>query len=82
MFREFYPKDKECITLLECVWETDKYVLLETLQNHERSNPLEDDTTRGSLVQYKTSVSSLGGKNLHRIFIMESLVIAACVPST
>lgn len=72
MFREFYPKDKECITFLECVWKTDKYVLLETLQNHESSKPVEenvsgDATTRGSVVQYQTSVSSLGGKNLHKI---------------
>uniref|UniRef100_A0A1J3I803 Nucleolus and neural progenitor protein-like N-terminal domain-containing protein n=1 Tax=Noccaea caerulescens TaxID=107243 RepID=A0A1J3I803_NOCCA len=65
VFREFYPKDKECITFLECVWKTDKYVLLETLQNHESSKPVEenvsgDATTRGSVVQYQTSVSSLG----------------------
>ncbi|CAA7048436.1 unnamed protein product [Microthlaspi erraticum] len=65
VFREFYPKEKECITLLECVWKTDKYVLLETLQNNESSKPIEDNVsedaaTRGSLVQYQTSVSSLG----------------------
>ncbi|CAN7097611.1 uncharacterized protein LOC103871314 isoform X1 [Brassica rapa] len=65
VFREFYPKDEECFTLLDCVWKTDKYVLLETLQNCESSKPLEenvsqDATTRDSLVQYQTSVSSLG----------------------
>ncbi|KAL1207099.1 hypothetical protein V5N11_004305 [Cardamine amara subsp. amara] len=65
VFREFYPKDEECITLLDCVWKTDKYVLLEKLQNCESSKPmeesiLEDATTRDSLVQYQTSVSSLG----------------------
>lgn len=72
MFREFYPKEEECITMLDCVWKTDKYVLLETLQNHESSKPIEenvseDATTRDSLVQYKTSVSSLGGKKINRI---------------
>ncbi|KAG7600139.1 hypothetical protein ISN44_As06g042670 [Arabidopsis suecica] len=65
VFREFYPKEEECITLLDCVWKTDKYVLLETLQNCENSKPMEenvseDATTRDSLVQYQTSVSSLG----------------------
>lgn len=72
MFREFYPKDEECIILLDCVWKTDKYVLLETLQNREGSKPVEeniseDATTRDSLVQYQTFVSFLGGKNLYRI---------------
>ncbi|EFH42657.1 hypothetical protein ARALYDRAFT_919323 [Arabidopsis lyrata subsp. lyrata] len=62
---EFYPKEEECITLLDCVWKTDKYVLLETLQNCENSKPMEeifseDATIRDSLVQYQTSVSSLG----------------------
>ncbi|ESQ30384.1 hypothetical protein EUTSA_v10011488mg [Eutrema salsugineum] len=65
VFREFYPKDEGCITLLDCVWKTDKYVLLETLQNRESSKPIEDNvsedvTTKDSLVQYQTSVSSLG----------------------
>lgn len=65
VFREFYPKDEECFTLLDCVWKTDKYVLLETLQNCESSKPIEENvsedvTTRDSLVQYQTSVSSLG----------------------
>ncbi|KAF3502524.1 hypothetical protein F2Q69_00042398 [Brassica cretica] len=33
VFREFYPEDEECTTtFLYCVWKTDKYVLLETLQ--------------------------------------------------
>lgn len=77
MFREFYPKDEECFTLLDCVWKTDKYVLIETLQNCESSKPLEENvsedvTTKDSLVQYRTSVSSLGGKNLH---ITTSLVV-------
>lgn len=74
VFREFYPKDEECFTLLDCVWKTDKYVLLETLQNLESSKPVEetvseDVNTRDSLVQYQTSVSSLGGKNLRIITI-------------
>ncbi|KAF8097331.1 hypothetical protein N665_0291s0039 [Sinapis alba] len=65
VFREFYPKDEECFTLLNCVWKTDKYVLLETLQNRESSKPIEENvsedvTTRASMVQYQTSVSSLG----------------------
>ncbi|XP_019094574.1 PREDICTED: uncharacterized protein LOC104758389 [Camelina sativa] len=67
VFREYYPKEEECmsITMLNCVWKTDKYVLLETLQKHESSKPMEenvseDATTRDSLVQYQTSVSPLG----------------------
>ncbi|CAH2036367.1 unnamed protein product [Thlaspi arvense] len=65
VFREFYPKDEDCITLLDCVWKTDKYVLLETLQNLVTSKPIEENvteeaTTRDCLVQYQTSVSSLG----------------------
>ncbi|CAE5959878.1 unnamed protein product [Arabidopsis arenosa] len=65
VFREFYPKEEEYFTLLDCVWKTDKYVLLETLQNCENSKPMEENvsedvTTRDSLVQYQTSVSSLG----------------------
>ncbi|WZZ59955.1 hypothetical protein YC2023_060062 [Brassica napus] len=34
VFREFYPEDEECTTtFLDCVWKTDKYVLLETFAN-------------------------------------------------
>ena len=83
VFREFYPKEEECVTLLDCVWKTDKYVLLETLQNSENSKPMEknvseDVTTRDSLVQYQTSVSSLAGKNRHRL----TLWLLVLVPSS
>ncbi|XP_018485572.1 uncharacterized protein LOC108856302 isoform X1 [Raphanus sativus] len=70
VFREFYPKDEECTIILDCVWKTDKYVVFETIQNRESSKPIDDKvsedatTTRDSLVQYQTSVSPLGGKNL------------------
>lgn len=55
---------------MDCVWKTDKYVVFETIQNRESSKPIDDKvsedatTTRDSLVQYQTSVSPLGGKNL------------------
>ncbi|KAL0722858.1 hypothetical protein Bca4012_037457 [Brassica carinata] len=65
VFREFYPKDKECTPFLDCIWKNDKYVLFETFQNRESSKTidekvLEDATTRDSLVQYQTSVNLLG----------------------
>ncbi|CAN8288338.1 unnamed protein product [Cochlearia groenlandica] len=65
VFREFYPNDEESFTLLDCVWKTDKYVLVEKLQNRENSkateeNVTENNTSRDSLVLYQTSVSSLG----------------------
>ncbi|KAL0899485.1 hypothetical protein Bca101_083446 [Brassica carinata] len=82
---EFYPKDKECFTLLDCVWKTDKYVLLETLQNLGSSKPIEETvsevvTTRDSLVQYQTSVSSLGVPRCRQNHLSSSY-LSAVMPS-
>ncbi|KAG2306448.1 hypothetical protein Bca52824_026196 [Brassica carinata] len=81
----FYPKDKECFTLLDCVWKTDKYVLLETLQNLGSSKPIEETvsevvTTRDSLVQYQTSVSSLGVPRCRQNHLSSSY-LSAVMPS-
>ncbi|VVB00769.1 unnamed protein product [Arabis nemorensis] len=65
VFREFYPKDEKCITVLDCVWKTDKYVLSEKLQNRESSESAEENvskdvTTKDYSVQYQTFASLFG----------------------
>ncbi|XP_010519275.1 PREDICTED: uncharacterized protein LOC104798777 isoform X2 [Tarenaya hassleriana] len=65
VFREFYPKDEDYITL-DCVWKTDKFVLLETLQKREDititkdQDVAEDPSSRDLSIQYHTLFSFLG----------------------
>ncbi|XVF77557.1 hypothetical protein PTKIN_Ptkin14bG0054500 [Pterospermum kingtungense] len=65
VYREFYPKKEDYVTL-DCVWDTDKFVLVERMNKCE-INFQEGDTggevpVGDNVVQYQTIGSFLGGK--------------------
>ncbi|KAL7592183.1 hypothetical protein Lser_V15G35319 [Lactuca serriola] len=39
VFREYYPKTEQEVVFLECVWETDKFVLVERKSELDNKNP-------------------------------------------
>ncbi|WCJ37195.1 hypothetical protein M5689_018347 [Euphorbia peplus] len=57
VFRDFYPTNKYFVTL-ECTWETDKFLLVES--THERIGDVGDDSVKTLAVQYKSVESFLG----------------------
>lgn len=65
VFREYYPKNEEAI-YLECVWETDRFILLERKTEPESKNPetIKDDIIcqSSSTVEYQSIEVILGGK--------------------
>ncbi|KAG2706177.1 hypothetical protein I3760_05G092400 [Carya illinoinensis] len=67
VFREFYPTNEEVVTL-ECVWKSDKFVLLERMCKSNTGSPDEDLTEDASLgasaVKYQSVESFLGGDEL------------------
>uniref|UniRef100_A0A5B6Z3F1 Nucleolus and neural progenitor protein-like N-terminal domain-containing protein n=1 Tax=Davidia involucrata TaxID=16924 RepID=A0A5B6Z3F1_DAVIN len=67
VFREYYPTNEEAITL-ECVWETDKFVLFERINKNEIKNQdkdLGEDVSLGaSAIQYQSIEALLGGDEL------------------
>ena len=70
VYREFYPKKEDYVTL-ECVWNSDKFVLVERTNKCEIE--LQGDnggevSAGDNAVRYQTIESFLGGKNIHRIF--------------
>ena len=66
VFRDFYPVSDDFVTL-ECVWKSDKFILLE--RKHKRVNESQAVDSGGivfvqtSNVNYNCIVSFLGGKN-------------------
>lgn len=70
VYREFFPKKEDFVTL-ECVWNMDKFVLVERtnrceIEMQERGNDGEV-YAGGNAVQYETIESILGGKNVHQL---------------
>ncbi|KAE8667327.1 putative sgp1 monomeric G-protein [Hibiscus syriacus] len=63
IFREFYPKKEDYVTL-ECVWNTDKFILVERTNTCETEIQEEDNDGEvpvgGNEVLYKTIESVLG----------------------
>ncbi|MBA0850390.1 hypothetical protein Goshw_029020 [Gossypium schwendimanii] len=67
VYREFFPKKEDFVTL-ECVWNMDKFVLVERtnrceIEMQERGNDGEV-SAGGNAVQYETIESFLGDNNL------------------
>ncbi|KAK4420749.1 hypothetical protein Salat_2025400 [Sesamum alatum] len=64
VFREYYPKKEEATTLLECAWQTDKYVLVERMRESETDIEEKDDRGDFSLnppnIQYQSIEVLLG----------------------
>ncbi|KAA8526957.1 hypothetical protein F0562_008814 [Nyssa sinensis] len=67
VFREYYPTNEEAITL-ECVWETDKFVLFERTNKNEIKNQdkdLGEDVSLGaSAIKYQRIEVLLGGDEM------------------
>lgn len=66
VFREFYPTNEEVVTL-ECVWKSDKFVLLERMCKSNTGSPdgdlTEDASLGASTIKYQSVESFLGGKH-------------------
>lgn len=64
VFREYYPRREEATILLECAWQTDKYVLVERTNRSETDIQEKDD--RGDFswnppnIQYQSIEALLG----------------------
>ncbi|GLT72629.1 hypothetical protein SLA2020_445460 [Shorea laevis] len=67
VFREFYPTNEDFVTL-DCVWKSDKFVLLERMHKSEtgsQDRDLKEDASLGALaVKYRTIESFLGDDEL------------------
>ncbi|KAL8046403.1 hypothetical protein ABFX02_08G175600 [Erythranthe guttata] len=63
VFREYYPIKEEATTMLECIWQTDKYILVEKTYKSEINNQ-ENDRGDVSLsapkIQYENIEALLG----------------------
>ncbi|PIN17215.1 hypothetical protein CDL12_10128 [Handroanthus impetiginosus] len=61
VFREYYPRKEEAIIMLECIWETDKFVLLERTYKRESNNCEEAEVSLdASKIQYENIEALLG----------------------
>ncbi|KAG8365061.1 hypothetical protein BUALT_Bualt18G0063800 [Buddleja alternifolia] len=64
VFREYYPRKEEATTLLECIWQTDKYVLVERTNSSETNSQDKDDREdvplKTSKIQYENIEVLLG----------------------
>ncbi|PIN24193.1 hypothetical protein CDL12_03079 [Handroanthus impetiginosus] len=61
VFREYYPRNEEASIMLECIWETDKFVLLERTCKRESNNCEEAKVSRdASKIQYDNIEVLLG----------------------
>ncbi|RXH82932.1 hypothetical protein DVH24_003430 [Malus domestica] len=73
VFREFYPSNEEII-ILECVWKSDKFELIERTHKTEIATHDGDLCLGESSVLYKSTESILGGEDTHGYFISLSLL--------
>jgi hypothetical protein len=73
VFREFYPNNDEFVTL-ECVWKSDKFVLLERMHESKtgsQEGDLKEDASLGALaVKYQSIESFLGGTHFHGLLLV------------
>lgn len=73
VFREYYPTNEQTV-FLECVWETDKFTLLERKSEPENKNPdttKEDAICRGSSTVEYQSVETILGEHKPMDIVME-----------
>ena len=88
VFREFYPVTEDFVKL-ECVWKSDKFILIERKHEYESENQGEDSggnvSIEASAVNYDSIELVLGGKNhdvllfllfhLHFIFFVHIFIL-------
>ncbi|KAI3466227.1 hypothetical protein Pfo_022890 [Paulownia fortunei] len=64
VFREYYPRKEEANIMLECIWQTDKYVLVERTCKSETNSQEKDDrgdvSLSASKIQYQNIEVLLG----------------------
>ncbi|KAL7143193.1 hypothetical protein ABFS83_08G175100 [Erythranthe nasuta] len=63
VFREYYPIKEEATTMLECIWQTDKYILVEKTYKSEinnQANDREDASLSAPKIQYENIEVLLG----------------------
>ncbi|KAL7103481.1 hypothetical protein ACP275_08G182200 [Erythranthe tilingii] len=63
VFREYYPIKEEATTMLECIWQTDKYILVEKTYKSEinnQENDREDVSLSAPKIQYENIEALLG----------------------
>ncbi|CAA3005143.1 Hypothetical predicted protein [Olea europaea subsp. europaea] len=67
VFREYYPAKEQANTFLECVWQTDKYLLVERTNTSESESQekgiVEDVSLRSSKILYENIEVLLGVDN-------------------
>ncbi|KAL2453476.1 hypothetical protein Adt_49026 [Abeliophyllum distichum] len=67
VFREYYPAKEQVITFLECIWQTDKYVLVERMNTSEsksQEKDIQDDVSlTASKILYENIEVLLGVDN-------------------
>ena len=81
MFREYYPTNVEFVTL-ECLWKTDKYVLVEKTHKTDvkgQDGGLGGGSTEKSVPRYWTIESFLAGNNIHCTFLFQFLSISVAL---
>lgn len=75
VFRDLYPTNEQQAVYLECVWEADKFVLIERINEPENKDQVMDvgeDLSRGaSAIQYQSIETLLGEDELDPNFIKE-----------
>lgn len=76
VFREYYPTNEEFVTL-ECVWETDKFVLVERIETKNREgDPRENISLGTSTIQYQSIKTLLAGEQKQLLFSFPLLSFA------
>jgi len=85
VFREYYPTNKEFVTL-ECVWKTDKFVLVEKTHKIDvkgQDGGLGDGSIEKSVPRYWTIESFLGGNDIQGkiLFWFLSISVALHFPT-
>ncbi|GAA0154958.1 hypothetical protein LIER_12795 [Lithospermum erythrorhizon] len=64
VYREYFPIKEQVITTLECVWQTDKFLLIEKMNEAETKsqgeNSLKDFSAAAPIIQYESFEVSLG----------------------
>lgn len=83
VFREYYPTNEEYVSL-ECVWETDKFVLLERVEKIEMKNgdgdSREDVSLGTSTIQYQSIEALLAGEGNRLFFFAFILFFSSRFP--
>lgn len=74
VFREYYPAKEQANTFLECVWQTDKYLLVERTNTSESESQekgiVEDVSLRSSKILYENIEVLLGGNSRPKWFFV------------